>query len=73
MIQFRQVSKQYKDSAKTMAVDGVDLSIQDGEFVFIVGDSGAGKSTLLKLMMGLERPTGGNILVDGLNVSQKLF
>ena len=70
MIQFRQVSKQYKDSAKTMAVDGVDLSIQDGEFVFIVGDSGAGKSTLLKLMMGLERPTGGNILVDGLNVSQ---
>lgn len=70
MIQFRQISKQYNDSAKTMALDGIDLSINDGEFVFIVGDSGAGKSTLVKLLMGMERPTSGTILVDGKNVGQ---
>ena len=73
MIQFRQVSKQYYDGAKTKALEGVDLSIDDGEFVFIVGDSGAGKSTLLKLLMGLERPTAGSILVDGLNVGQMKY
>ena len=70
MIQFRQISKQYNDSAKTVALDGVDLSINDGEFVFITGDSGAGKSTLVKLLMGMERPTSGTILVDGKNVGQ---
>ena len=70
MIQFRQISKQYNDSAKTMALDGIDLSINDGEFVFIVGDSGAGKSTLVKLLMGMERPSSGTILVDGKNVGQ---
>ena len=70
MIQFRQISKQYNDSAKTMALDGIDLSINDGEFVFIIGDSGAGKSTLVKLLMGMERPTSGTILVDGKNVGQ---
>ena len=70
MIQFRQISKQYNDGAKTVALDGVDLSVRDGEFVFITGDSGAGKSTLVKLLMGMEKPSSGTILVDGLNVSQ---
>ena len=70
MIQFRQISKQYNDGAKTLALDGVDLSIRDGEFVFITGDSGAGKSTLVKLLMGMEKPTSGSIIVDGLNVAQ---
>ena len=58
MIQFRQISKQYNDSAKTVALDGVDLSINDGEFVFITGDSGAGKSTLVKLLMGMVHTQG---------------
>ncbi|MBQ6292420.1 MAG: cell division ATP-binding protein FtsE [Lachnospiraceae bacterium] len=70
MIQFRQISKQYNDGAKTLALDGVDLSIRDGEFVFITGDSGAGKSTLVRLLMGMEKPTSGTILVDGINVAQ---
>ena len=70
MIQFRQISKQYNDGAKTVALDGVDLSVRDGEFVFITGDSGAGKSTLVKLLMGMEKPSSGTILVDGLIVSQ---
>jgi len=70
MIQFRQISKQYNDGAKTLALDGVDLSIRDGEFVFITGDSGAGKSTLVRLLMGMEKPTTGTILVDGVNVAQ---
>ena len=70
MIQFRQISKQYNDGAKTLALDGVDLSIRDGEFVFITGDSGAGKSTLVKLLMGMEKPTAGSIIVDGVNVAQ---
>ena len=70
MIQFRQISKQYNDGAKTLALDGVDLSIRDGEFFFITGDSGAGKSTLVKLLMGMEKPTAGSIIVDGVNVAQ---
>ncbi len=70
MIQFRQINKQYNDNARTVALDGVDLSIGDGEFVFITGESGAGKSTLVKLLMGMERPTSGTILVDGKNVGQ---
>ena len=70
MIQFRQISKQYNDGAKTLALDGVDLSIRDGEFVFITGDSGAGKSTLVRLLMGMEKPTSGTLIVDGVNVAQ---
>lgn len=70
MIQFRQISKQYNDGTKTLALDGVDLSINDGEFVFITGDSGAGKSTIVKLLMGMEKPTSGTVLVDGKNVGQ---
>ena len=47
------------------ALDGVDLTIQDGEFVCIIGPSGCGKSTLLRLLAGLERPGEGSIRIDG--------
>ena len=66
MIQFNNVCKDYHAGNKDIAaLKDVNISINDGEFVFILGASGAGKSTFLKLIMREERPTSGEILVDG--------
>ena len=66
MIHMRDVTKVYPN--KVVALDKINIDINKGEFVFIVGTSGAGKSTFIKLLMREELPTSGDILVNGKNV-----
>jgi len=53
------------ESHKLMALDGVNLKVEDGDFVCLVGPSGCGKSTLLRIIAGLETPDEGQVLFDG--------
>jgi putative ABC transport system ATP-binding protein len=65
VIHLRGVSKQFEGKRMVTALEGVDLSIERGEMVSIIGPSGSGKSTLLNLIGGLDRPTKGEIEIDG--------
>ena len=64
--------KKYYGSGDTLvkALDGIDLSVEQGEFVSIVGTSGSGKSTLLHMLGGLDRPTSGVVRVEGRDISK---
>lgn len=68
MIQTHEVSKVY-DHGERPALQDVTLQVDKGEFVFLTGPSGAGKSTLLKLLFLAERPTRGQVIVNGRNVA----
>ena len=57
-----------KGSTKVVALDHVSFSVEKGEFVAIVGASGSGKSTLLHLLGGVDRPTEGNVIIDGKDI-----
>ena len=67
MIEFRNVSKVYNNG--TEALHNINLKVEKGEFVFIVGSSGAGKSTFIKLITCEERPNEGQVLIDGQDIS----
>jgi cell division transport system ATP-binding protein len=68
LIEFKNVTKVYANGVK--ALDGLNLSLQNGEFVFVVGHSGAGKSTLVKLLLKEIEPTSGSIWINGTNLSE---
>ena len=64
-----ELSRVVKRFDSTTILHGIDLQVEDGEFVVFVGPSGCGKSTLLRVISGLESPTSGDILIDGVNVN----
>lgn len=68
MIRFDAVSKRYENGFE--ALSRVDLEVERGEMVFLTGHSGAGKSTLMKLIMLMERPSSGQVLVDNRNLNR---
>ncbi|CAG9608445.1 cell division ATP-binding protein FtsE [Pseudoneobacillus rhizosphaerae] len=68
MIEMQDVYKQYPNGVR--AVNGIDVHIKQGEFVYVVGPSGAGKSTFIKMMYREEVPTSGNIIINGVNLSK---
>ena len=70
-ITLENVSKIYKtQKVTTNALKNINLKIEEGEFVTIIGDSGSGKTTILNLIGALDRPTNGNILVDNKNIGK---
>ena len=69
IIQTNNLHKTYEGVVPVHAVNGVDLSIEAGEFTAIVGPSGSGKTTLLNIIGGLDRPTSGQVVVNGQDIS----
>src|ERR1041384_4188554 len=71
VLQLAGVSKEYAGSPPVRALDGVDLTVEHGELVVVVGPSGSGKSTLMNVVGALQRPTSGTVSIDG-NITSTL-
>jgi len=70
VIEIKNLHKIYRETeVEVKAVNGVDLSFEEGEFSAIVGPSGSGKTTLLNLIGGLDKPTSGSVIIDGIDIS----
>ena len=72
IVETSNLSKIYRlgKTGEIRAVDGVDLHVAEGQFLVIIGPSGSGKTTLLNLLGGLDRPTSGKVVLDGLDLSE---
>jgi putative ABC transport system ATP-binding protein len=65
-IELRQLTRRLPSGGRTLTIlEGIDLKVEPGEFIAVLGPSGSGKSTLLALMAGLDRPTSGEVRIDG--------
>ena len=71
IIEAKGIIKKYKVGQEIItALNGIDLTIEKGEFLAILGTSGSGKSTLLNMLSGLERPTKGDIVINGVRINK---
>ncbi len=71
MIKSQNVHYSYTEHKESLAIDGLDLHVKDGEFVVIIGHNGSGKSTFAKLCNGIMMPTEGTLLIDNLSISDE--
>ncbi|MDE7464213.1 MAG: ATP-binding cassette domain-containing protein, partial [Clostridiales bacterium] len=71
LIEFKNVSKIYRmGEIEIPALDGVDFTIDEGEFVVVLGASGAGKSTILNILGGMDSASGGEVIVAGDDITK---
>jgi putative ABC transport system ATP-binding protein len=71
MVDVQKVRKVYhRDSQEITVLDGIDLQVNEGDFVALMGPSGSGKTTLLNLIAGIDRPSSGNVIVAGTDVAR---
>ena len=71
IVKTKSLKKYYEVGTHTVvALNGVDFEVKEREFVSIIGKSGCGKSTLLHMLGGLDSPTSGSVIVDGINLSE---